>query len=46
MRFSGALDPRADWFRPDLALVEYDDEGVPGSPRGEALGEGDEDDLC
>jgi hypothetical protein len=26
MRFSEGLDPESDWFKPDLAPVEYDDE--------------------
>jgi hypothetical protein len=26
MRYSEALDPESDWFEPDLAPVEYDDE--------------------
>jgi hypothetical protein len=45
MRFSEGLDPEADWFEPDLAPVEYDDEAFREVLAEMQWDEGDDDDV-
>ncbi|MGH2947862.1 MAG: hypothetical protein ACRDPC_16705 [Solirubrobacteraceae bacterium] len=45
MRFSEGLDPETDWFEPDLARVEYDDESFREVLAEMHWDEGDEEDL-
>ena len=45
MRYSEALDPESDWFEPDLAPVEYDDEAFRDILAEMCWDEGETDDI-